>query len=132
VQILADDFPRAENLTFENTSGNHGQALALRADGDRAVFKNCRIVGWQDTLMINNGRQYFADCYIAGRVDFHLRIGDGGFRALRNPQPQRRHITAASTPQDHPFVCLHELQANRRRNPMDNRNNQSNVATRRR
>jgi len=56
VHVRGDDF-RAENITFENTSGDHGQALALRVDGDREVFKNCRIIGWQDTLMVNNGRQ---------------------------------------------------------------------------
>src|SRR5262249_1588453 len=33
--ILGDDF-RAEKITFRNTSGDHGQALALRIDGDRA------------------------------------------------------------------------------------------------
>src|SRR4051794_6089643 len=53
VVILADDF-HAEKLTFQNTSGDHGQALALRIDGDRAILKDCRMLGWQDTLMINN------------------------------------------------------------------------------
>src|SRR5438552_10540968 len=48
VVILGDDF-RAEKVTFQNTSGDHGQALALRIDGDRAVVKNCRLLGWQDT-----------------------------------------------------------------------------------
>src|SRR5207248_3067520 len=69
LDIVGDDF-KAENLTSQNTSGDHAQALALRVDGDRAIFKTCRILGWQDTLMINNGRDYFTNCYIAGRVDF--------------------------------------------------------------
>jgi pectinesterase len=102
VQILADDF-RAENLTFENTSGNHGQALAVRADGDRAAFKNCRIIGWQDTLMINNGRQYFGECYIAGRVDFIYGSATAVFDRCEIHSRNGGHITAASTPQDHPF-----------------------------
>jgi hypothetical protein len=68
VIVLGDDF-RADKITFENTSGDHGQALSLRVDGDRAVFNTCRILGWQDTLMINNGRQYFTNCYVEGRVD---------------------------------------------------------------
>src|SRR5262249_18233515 len=50
VVVVGDDF-YADNLTIENTSGDHGQALALRVDNDRAVFNNCRITGWQDTLM---------------------------------------------------------------------------------
>ena len=34
------------------------------------VFKNCRFLGWQDTLYAKNGRQYFENCYIEGSVDF--------------------------------------------------------------
>ena len=60
VVILADDF-RAEKITFQNTSGDHGQALALRADGDREVFNHCRLLGWQDTLLVNNGRYFFTN-----------------------------------------------------------------------
>jgi pectinesterase len=60
VVILADDFC-AGNITFQNTSGDHGQALALRVDGDREVFKHCRLLGWQDTLLVNNGRHYFSN-----------------------------------------------------------------------
>jgi pectinesterase len=67
--IDADDFI-AENLTFENTAGPVGQALALRVDGDRVVFRNCRFLGWQDTIFLNRGRQYFEDSFIAGHVDF--------------------------------------------------------------
>ena len=42
-QIDADDFS-AENLTFENSAGPVGQALAVRVDGDRVVFRNCRFL----------------------------------------------------------------------------------------
>jgi pectinesterase len=43
--IDADDFT-AENITFENSAGPVGQALAIRVEGDRVVFRNCRFVGW--------------------------------------------------------------------------------------
>ena len=69
VQIDADDFS-AENLTFENSAGPVGQALALRVDGDRVVFRNSRFLGWQDTIFVNRGRHYFGDSLIAGHVDF--------------------------------------------------------------
>ncbi len=39
-----------------------GQALAIRVDGDRATFRNCRFLGWQDTILLNRGRQYFENC----------------------------------------------------------------------
>ncbi|TGE23438.1 pectinesterase family protein [Hymenobacter metallicola] len=71
VTINAPDFS-ALNLTFENTTGDAPQALAINVNADRAVFKNCRFLGGQDTVLANgNGlRQYFRDCYIDGTVDF--------------------------------------------------------------
>ncbi len=102
VIVLADDF-RAENVTFENTSGDHGQALALRADGDRAVFNHCRLLGWQDTLMINHARQYFTNCYLAGRVDFIYGSATAVFDRCEIHSKNGGHITAANTPAEHPF-----------------------------
>ena len=40
----------AENITFENTFGPGSQAVAVTVYSDRAVFRNCRFLGWQDTL----------------------------------------------------------------------------------
>lgn len=102
LQVLGDDF-QATGLTFQNTSGNHGQALALRVDGDREVFVDCRILGWQDTLMINNGRDYFQNCYIAGRVDFIYGSATAWFANCEIHSRNGGHVTAASTPQNHPY-----------------------------
>ncbi len=59
-----------ENLTIENTYGKGMQAQACSVIADRVAFRRCRIMGWQDTLKIDTGRQYFEKCYIAGHVDF--------------------------------------------------------------
>ena len=74
VYIGGHDF-HAENLTFENSfdykPGLAGsQAVAVLSEADRLVFKNCKFLGWQDTLYAKNGRQYFENCYIEGHVDF--------------------------------------------------------------
>jgi pectinesterase len=100
--VAANDFC-AENLTIENRSGDHGQALALRVDADRVAFKDCRILGWQDTLMVNNGRQYFTNCFIAGRVDFIYGSGTAVFDHCEIHSKNGGYVTAASTPPDHPF-----------------------------
>jgi pectinesterase len=47
--VFGDGF-RAENMTFENSSGSVGQAVAVRVDGDQVVFQHCRFLGFQDTL----------------------------------------------------------------------------------
>ena len=107
VIVLADDF-QAENLTFENTSGDHGQALALRCDGDRETLKHCRLLGWQDTLMINRGRLYFTNCYIAGRVDFIYGSATAVFDRCEIHSKNGGHVTAANTPphQAYGFVFM--------------------------
>jgi pectinesterase len=102
VVIMANGFT-ASNVTFENTSGDHGQALALRIDGDRAVLRNCRLLGWQDTVMLNKGRQYFRDCYIEGRVDFIYGSATAVFDNCEIHSKNGGHLTAASTPQDQPY-----------------------------
>ena len=34
------------------------------------MFRNCRLLGWQDTLYAASGRQLYENCYIEGHVDF--------------------------------------------------------------
>jgi len=100
--IDADDFT-AENITFQNSAGPVGQALAIRVDGDRAVFRNCRFLGWQDTLLLNRGRQYFENCYLCGHVDFIFGAATAWFEKCRINCLGDGYITAASTPMDQPF-----------------------------
>ena len=100
--IDADDFT-AENVTFENSAGPVGQALAIRVDGDRASFCNCRFLGWQDTVLLNRGRQYFKNCYIAGHVDFIFGAATAWFEKCEIRALRDGYLTAASTPVDQPF-----------------------------
>src|SRR5881394_52384 len=100
--IDADDFT-AENITFENSAGPVGQALALRVDGDRVVFRNCRFMGWQDTILLNRGRQYFENCYITGHVDFIFGAATAWFENCHIHVLRDGYITAASTPPQQRF-----------------------------
>lgn len=69
-QIYAKNF-YAENITFENSAGNTGQALALYTAGDQAILKNCSLIGYQDTYRSKKGtRGYLLNCWIEGAVDF--------------------------------------------------------------
>ncbi|RYY65120.1 MAG: pectinesterase, partial [Chitinophagaceae bacterium] len=63
---------RADNITFKNSAGRVGQGLALYVDADKAIFKNCRFLGDQDTIFAagENSRQLFDSCYIEGTTDF--------------------------------------------------------------
>jgi pectinesterase len=100
--VDADDFT-AENITFENSAGPVGQALAIRVDSERAVFRRCRFLGWQDTVFLNRGRQYFEDCYITGHVDFIFGAATAFFERCHIHCRKSGYITAASTYDHDPF-----------------------------
>lgn len=91
-----------ENITLANDAGPVGQALALRADGDRLVFRKCRFLGWQDTILLNRGRHYFEDCYIEGHVDFIFGAATAYFSRCHIHVLKDGYITAASTPEGTP------------------------------
>jgi pectinesterase len=89
-----------ENITLANTAGPVGQALALRADGDRLEFRGVRFLGWQDTILVNRGRHYFKDCYIEGHVDFIFGAATAFFDRCHIHALRDGYLTAASTPKD--------------------------------
>lgn len=123
----------ASNLTIENSSGpgeEVGQAVALYVEGDNAKFKNCRLIGYQDTLFTGPlpespiegndfggpmegkprivGKQYYEECYIEGDVDFIFGSAVAVFNKCEIFSKDRNkeingYITAASTPQNNEF-----------------------------
>jgi pectinesterase len=98
--VIADDF-YAENITIENSAGPVGQAIALYVAGDRCVFRNCRILGNQDTLYTDglNSRQFFDNCYIEGTTDFIFGAATVLFSDCTIHSKGNSYVTAASTPQ---------------------------------
>ena len=94
--IYGDTF-YAHNVTFENSSGPVGQALAIYIAGDKAVFTNCRFIGWQDTMYGGRSRQYFKDCYIEGSTDFIFGPSTAFFENCQLHTKGGSAITAAST-----------------------------------
>jgi len=125
-----------ENLTIRNDAGDGrdvGQAVAVYAAGDRGVWRKCRMIAHQDTLlcapvmpMVENfiaprlnrcewvphvpdslptrSRQYFEDCLIQGDVDFIF----GPYRCWFERCELRMNArggwyTAANTPEEQPY-----------------------------
>src|SRR5688500_18310196 len=95
----------AENITFTNSAGPVGQALALYVDADKALFKNCRFLGNQDTIFAagENARQLFTDCYIEGTTDFIFGPSTAVFQNCNIRCKANSYITAANTPQGKKF-----------------------------
>lgn len=103
--LKANDF-MAKNITFQNDAGfNAGQAVAAEIDGDKASFYNCRFLGFQDVLFTNSdvSRQFYKDCYIEGTTDFIFGSATVWFQNCHIYSKKNSHITAASTPFNHPY-----------------------------
>ncbi len=89
----------AENVTFENSAGPVGQAVALDVEADRCVFANCKIIGDQDTLFagIDSSREYYNHCYIEGTTDFIFGAATAVFDDCLIKSKKNSYVTAAST-----------------------------------
>nr|CAB3447550.1 unnamed protein product [Digitaria exilis] len=66
----------AKNISFKNAApapkpGAQGaQAVAIRISSDKAAFWGCGFFGAQDTLLDEQQRHYFKECFIEGSIDF--------------------------------------------------------------
>ena len=99
--VYGDDFT-AQNITFQNTAGRVGQAVAIRTEADKTKFINCNFLGDQDTVYLvkPNSRQYFYNCYIEGTVDYIFGAATAFFENCELQNKGKGYITAASTLQE--------------------------------
>ncbi len=98
-QIFSDDFG-AFNVTFQNSHGAGSQAVAVRLAGDRGRFLKCRFLGWQDTLLLEQGRHFFQECFIEGSVDFIFGGATAFFEGCQLHCLASGCIAAPSTPEE--------------------------------
>lgn len=101
--VQADGFI-AENITFENSAGPVGQAVAVMVKGDRVIFRNCRFLGNQDTFYTQGvGRCYIDSCYIEGTTDFIFGSSIAVFNRCIILSKKNSYVTAASTTEGNKF-----------------------------
>ncbi|KAG6511771.1 pectinesterase-like [Zingiber officinale] len=87
-------------IGFQNTAGaaKH-QAVALRVQSDRAIFLNCRMEAYQDTLYAHTHRQFYRGCLILGTVDFIFGNAAAIFQncifSVRRPLDNQQNIVLA-------------------------------------
>jgi pectinesterase len=93
-----------EGMTFENSAGRVGQAVALQVTGDRVAFRNCRILGDQDSFFARGiGRIFLQDCDVEGTTDFIFGSSIVLFQRCRIRSKKDSYVTAASTPEGNRF-----------------------------
>ncbi|MFI5933830.1 pectinesterase family protein [Actinoplanes sp. NPDC051494] len=98
VFVNGHDFAAA-NLTMSNDYGEGSQAVAANVNADRSVFSNVRFLGAQDTLLVNNYRQYYVNSYVEGTVDFIFGGATAVFTSssIHEKRSTGGPITAANT-----------------------------------
>ncbi|CAE6467307.1 unnamed protein product [Rhizoctonia solani] len=72
VRVLAKGV-RIYNLNIANTYGkpvSQSQAIALSVQAEQFGCYGCKLTGYQDTLLANQGTQFYGKSYIEGAVDF--------------------------------------------------------------
>lgn len=57
---------RVYNVNIVNSRGQGSQAIALSAQADQQGYYGVKLVGHQDTLLANTGKQVYANSYIDG------------------------------------------------------------------
>lgn len=104
VYLYAPDF-YAENITFQNSAGPVGQAVACFVAADRCCFRRCRFLGFQDTLYTygEGCRMYFDHCYVEGTVDFIFGWSAAVFDQCEIHSLRDGYLTAPATPQDQQY-----------------------------
>lgn len=125
ISIQGDGF-YSENITFQNTAGPVGQALAIYVTSDKNVFINCNFLGYQDTILLGKDgtRSYFKNCLVLGRTDYIYGGGIGYFDSCEIRSFGGGWITAPSTPKEQAYgfvfyKCKLTYSANSPRNKDD-------------
>ncbi|WCJ42713.1 Plant invertase/pectin methylesterase inhibitor superfamily [Euphorbia peplus] len=91
----------AMKLTVENIAGpENEQAVAVLLASKWLAFYQVMIKGYQDSLYVKNGPQFYRECYIYGTIDFIFGDGLAVFQSCqilaRQAQPNQSNALTAN------------------------------------
>ncbi len=107
LQITGSD-TYIEDITLRNgTNDGTGRNLAVQDLGNRTIYKNVSLHGYQDTWTSNNdrARYYFEDGVIRGRTDYICGKGDAFFNHVTFMNAETGgYIAVPSRPKKHGWI----------------------------
>ena len=94
-----------QDITLKNgLKDDTGRGAALEDGGDRNIFKNVRLYGYQDTYYSKNGRYYFEGGELRGRVDFLCGGGDVFYNGVTLAVCGDGYIVAPGKPKQYGYI----------------------------
>ena len=94
-----------QDITLKNSIDDGlGRNVALEDGGDRNIFKNVRLYGYQDTYYSKNGRYYFEGGELRGRVDFLCGGGDVFYNGVTLAVCGDGYIVAPGKPKQYGYI----------------------------
>ncbi|XP_074379722.1 pectinesterase-like [Apium graveolens] len=113
-KVTGDGF-KAFLITFQNSAGDTGQAVAVASSSDCSVFYYCAFKGYQDTLYVSSNRQFYKKCQIDGTVDFIFGNAAAVFQDctifVQKPKPGGGLVVTAQDrdhPHDNTGITIHK------------------------
>ena len=94
-----------QDLTLKNAldyynAGSAGRAAVIQDSGNRTIFKNVKMLSYQDTYYSSNDnmQSYFEDCDVHGTVDFICGGGDVRFQnTTLSLEPRQKDLKGSRT-----------------------------------
>lgn len=96
-----------QGVTIKTGIGdNAGRDIAVHDKGDKNIYKNTRLWGYQDTYTNNNtnGRFYFENGIVRGRTDYLCGKGDIWFESVTLQQIKGGYAAVPSTPKKYGWI----------------------------
>ncbi|CAK9145693.1 unnamed protein product [Ilex paraguariensis] len=114
LDINGDGF-MAKHITFRNDAGpTNGQAVAMKCSATFSSFFQCRFEGYQDTLYVHRGIQFYKECEILGTTDIIFVDAKVVFQNcgiyVRNPEEGHLNVITAQgreRPEDDGGISIH-------------------------
>lgn len=96
-----------QGITIKTSMGDaHGRDIAFNDQGNKTIFKDARLWGYQDTYVSNSSksRYYFENGVIRGRTDYICGKGDVWYEQVTFQQVKSGYLAVPSQPTKYGYI----------------------------
>ncbi|KAG6979273.1 putative pectinesterase A [Fusarium oxysporum f. sp. conglutinans] len=90
---------RMYNIDVVNSFGVGSQAIAFTSNGNQQSFYGCGFYGYQDTLYVHSGYQYYKKCLIQGAADYIFGDATAWFEQCTAPTQRITSVKVFRSPE---------------------------------